>query len=69
MSRSKIFLSVLALAAAGAFGVWFASPSNISATRDPNIPLPQEIFQRNRAAPDEAEIYLAGGCFWGTELL
>ena len=69
MSRSKIFLSVLALATAGAFGVWFASPSDISATRDPNIPLPKEIVQGNHVDDDEAEIYLAGGCFWGTELL
>ena len=67
MSRGKIFLSILALAAAGMFGVWSVSPS--TATRDPSIPLPKEIVQANHVADGEREIYLAGGCFWGTEEL
>ena len=63
-------MSVLAVAAAVAIGAYLAlSPKNISATRDPNIPLPKEIVQLNHAADGESEIYLAGGCFWGTELL
>ncbi len=28
---------------------------------------PREIVQENQPRADEAEIYLAGGCFWGTE--
>ena len=67
MSRGKILLSVLALAAAGALGCCFTSPS--AATRDTNIPLPKEIVQANHAVDGESEIYLAGGCFWGTEEL
>lgn len=31
--------------------------------------LPEEIVQQNYKAPGQAEIYLAGGCFWGTEFL
>ena len=68
MSR-KIFWSVLALATAGAFGIWLTSPQDISATRDPNVQLPEEIVRQNSADNGAAEIYLAGGCFWGTELL
>ncbi len=67
MSRGKILLSLLALTAAGALGCWFTSPSN--ATRDPSVPLPKEIVQANHVADGEREIYLAGGCFWGTEEL
>ncbi|MBR4903518.1 MAG: peptide-methionine (R)-S-oxide reductase MsrB [Selenomonadaceae bacterium] len=31
--------------------------------------MPEEIVQQNQKAAGEAEIYLAGGCFWGTEFL
>ena len=63
-------MSVLAICAAVAVGAYLMlSPKNISASRDPNIPLPEEILQQNHASDGEAEIYLAGGCFWGTELL
>ena len=30
--------------------------------------MPREIVQENKAAAGQKEIYLAGGCFWGTEL-
>ena len=30
--------------------------------------IPHEIVQQNHAEKGQAEIYLAGGCFWGTEL-
>ena len=30
--------------------------------------MPREIVQRNHPASGQREIYLAGGCFWGTEL-
>ena len=30
--------------------------------------MPSAIVQNNTVKPGEAEIYLAGGCFWGTEL-
>ena len=30
--------------------------------------MPHEIVQENQAAAGQKEIYLAGGCFWGTEL-
>ena len=63
-------MSVLAISAAIAVGAWLIlSPKNISATRDPNVPLPEEIVQQNHATDGAAEIYLAGGCFWGTEFL
>ncbi|WP_314621235.1 peptide-methionine (S)-S-oxide reductase, partial [uncultured Selenomonas sp.] len=29
--------------------------------------MPAEIVQKNEPRDGEAEIYLAGGCFWGTE--
>lgn len=29
--------------------------------------MPREVMQENQPREDEAEIYLAGGCFWGTE--
>ena len=30
--------------------------------------MPYEIVQKNVAMSGQREIYLAGGCFWGTEL-
>ena len=70
MSRWKILMSILAIVAAIAIGAYVTlSPKNISASRNPNAPLPEEIVQKNQKADGEAEIYLAGGCFWGTELL
>ena len=70
MSRGKVFMSVLAVAVAIAIGTYLAlSPKNIFASRDPNLTLPEEIIQQNQKGDGEAEIYLAGGCFWGTEFL
>lgn len=63
-------MSLVAILVAIAVGAYVTlSPKNISASRDPNAPLPEEIVQRNQKAAGESEIYLAGGCFWGTELL
>ena len=70
MSRGKVLMSVLALAVAVALGAYvFMSPKNTAASYSPNVPLPEEIIQQNQKADGEAEIYLAGGCFWGTEFL
>ena len=70
MSRGKIFLSVLAVVAAIALGTYLAfMPKNISATKSFAEPLPEEIVQQHQKGDGEAEIYLAGGCFWGTEFL
>ena len=61
---------VLAVAAAIAVGTYLmVSSKNISASIAPNVPLPEEIVQQNEKGTGEAEIYLAGGCFWGTEFL
>ena len=61
---------VLAVAVAIAIGTYLAlSPKNISASIVPKVPMPEEIIQQNQKGDGEAEIYLAGGCFWGTELL
>ena len=63
-------MSLAAILVAIAVGAYVTlSPKNISASRDPNAPLPEEIVQCNQKAAGESEIYLAGGCFWGTELL
>lgn len=63
-------MSVLAIAAAIVIGTYLAfTPKNISASRKPDVPLPEEIVQQNQKTAGEAEIYLAGGCFWGTEFL
>ena len=63
-------MTVLAVAAAIAIGTYLMlSPRNISASRAPSGPMPEEIIQQNQKGVDEAEIYLAGGCFWGTEFL
>ncbi|MBR0288847.1 MAG: peptide-methionine (R)-S-oxide reductase MsrB [Selenomonadaceae bacterium] len=63
-------MSVLAVAVAIAIGTYLAfTPKNISASQKLIAPLPEEIVQQNYKADDEAEIYLAGGCFWGTEFL
>ena len=70
MSGRKIFMTFLAVAAAVAIGAYvYFTPKNISAKPTFNAPLPEEIVQQNFKSPDEAEIYLAGGCFWGTEFL
>ena len=70
MSRGKIFLSVLAVAAAIALGTYLAfTPRNISATKNLPMNLPEEIIQQHQKNDGEAEIYLASGCFWGTEFL
>ena len=63
-------MTFLAVAAAIAIGTYLMlSPKNISASIAPNVPLPEEIVQQNEKGTGEAEIYLAGGCFWGTEFL
>lgn len=62
-------MSVLAVVAAIAIGAYvFMMPKNIAAYNQ-NVQLPEEIVQQNQKAEGEAEIYLAGGCFWGTEFL
>jgi len=63
-------MGVLAVAAVVAVGAYFIlTPKNIAASQNPNVPLPEEIIQQNHKIDGEAEIYLAGGCFWGTEFL
>ena len=70
MSRGKIFMSVLAVAVAIALGAYLSLTSkNISASTKPVSSMPEEIIQQNQKEKGEAEIYLAGGCFWGTEFL
>lgn len=64
MSKWKIFLSVLAVAATSLIG-----GCSSSSARDPNAPVPEEIFQQLVKGNGESEIFLAGGCFWGTEEL
>lgn len=54
--------AILVAAIVGAY-VMFTPKKNSAAP----MPMPEEIVQRNEAASGEAEIYLAGGCFWGTE--
>ena len=62
-------MSVLAVAVAVAVGAYIVlSPRDIAAY-NPDVPMPEEIIQQNQKADGEAEIYLAGGCFWGTEFL
>lgn len=69
MSRGKILTSVLAVVVAIAIGTYvFMMPKNIVAYNQ-NVHLPEEIVQQNQKTDGEAEIYLAGGCFWGTEFL
>ncbi|MBQ6296523.1 MAG: peptide-methionine (R)-S-oxide reductase MsrB [Selenomonadaceae bacterium] len=65
-------MSVLAVVVAIAIGTYLAfSTKNISASESFNAvaDIPEEIVQQNQKAANEAEIYLAGGCFWGTEFL
>ena len=70
MSRGKIFMSVVAVVVAVAIGAYLTlTPKNISASNSPNVSLPEEIIQQNQKTEGLAEIYLAGGCFWGTEFL
>ena len=69
MSKEKILMSVLAVAVAVAVGAYIVlSPRDIAAY-NPNVPMPEEIIQKHQKTDGEAEIYLAGGCFWGTEFL
>lgn len=62
-----IILAVVTVIALGAYLTLF--PQNISATRITTASMPSEIVQQNQKTGREAEIYLAGGCFWGTEFL
>lgn len=58
-------MSMLAILTAVAVGAYLTltPKKNIAAP----IQMPEEIIQRNHKADGEAEIYLAGGCFWGTD--
>lgn len=70
MSRKKILMSVLAVVVTVIIGAYLSfTQQNISAKPNSKISLPEEIIQQNQKAEGEAEIYLAGGCFWGTEFL
>ena len=70
MSRRKIFFGVLAVAAAITLGTCPAcAPREVSAPKNLIVQMPEEIVQQNQKGDGEAEIYLAGGCFWGTEFL
>lgn len=70
MSRSKILMIVMTILAVLTIGAYLTfSPKNISASENITVPMPEEIIQQNQKGNDEAEIYLAGGCFWGTEFL
>jgi len=69
MSERKIFVGVLALVVVVIGAYIMFSSKNISASINPNAPLPEEIIQNNHKGDGEGEIYLAGGCFWGTEFL
>ena len=63
-------MGALAVALAIAGGTYASfTPKNISAPQTLSAPLPEEIVQQNQKAAGESEIYLAGGCFWGTEFL
>ncbi len=44
-------------------------PGSLPKFQSGNVTLPEEIVQQNQKAEGQAEIYLAGGCFWGTEFL
>ena len=70
MLRGKVLLSLaIILTAVITAACVSSSAKNISASQKSNAPLPEEIVQKNHPIPGEAEIYLAGGCFWGTEFL
>lgn len=69
MSISRNLIIAFSVAAAIASGTYFfMSPKNIAAY-NANVSLHEEIVQNNYKGEGEAEIYLAGGCFWGTEFL
>lgn len=69
MSTKKNLIIAFSVAAAIAGGTYvFVSPKNISAYNT-TLSLHEEIVQQNQKSEDESEIYLAGGCFWGTEFL
>ena len=70
MSRGKFVMSIVACVGALAIGADVTlTPKNISASQKSNVSLPEEIIQQNQKTEGLAEIYLAGGCFWGTEFL
>lgn len=70
MSKEKVFMSVLVIAAIVVCGIYFTfAPNNSAASYNPREPLHEEIIQQNQKTDGEAEIYLAGGCFWGMEFL
>ena len=69
MLRRKVLLSLaIILTALLAAACMSSSAKNISSQKS-DVPLPEEIIQKNHPITGEAEIYLAGGCFWGTEFL
>lgn len=59
-----IFMSILTI-----LSTLVGACSSAETPHNPDEPLPEEIVQLNQTGNDDAEIYLAGGCFWGTELL
>lgn len=70
MSSKKILITVLAMAAVIALSMYGTLAQKAAAPNYfHNVPLPEEIVQQNFCADGEAEIYLAGGCFWGMEFL
>ena len=64
-ARSKIMIAMAAL-----LGIFSASGCNSSACIElDESKMPKEIIQKNQVTKGKSEIYLAGGCFWGTEML
>lgn len=63
-------MSIMAVLMALTTGACMSSTQgNVSASQKSNEPLPEEIVQQNQRSEGQSEIYLAGGCFWGTEFL
>lgn len=64
--KGKIIMTVSAIIAAVCLTVFLtASRERFVASQGT---MPTEIVQKNNTAEGQAEIYLAGGCFWGTEM-
>ncbi|BEU88912.1 peptide-methionine (R)-S-oxide reductase MsrB [Selenomonas sp. TAMA-11512] len=59
----KIF-SLMALLGAAGLSLCLSGCQSAAPPKD----MPHEIVQQNHAEAGQSEIYLAGGCFWGTEL-
>ena len=63
--KNKVFTLLTALL--GMFTISGCS-SSTAIELDPSK-MPKEILQKNQVVDNQSEIYLAGGCFWGTEQL